>query len=83
MQFYLPDQPVTYLPPEPYGANQFTLWPTYEVHPGTKALFVTEGTAPPPTELIKQFRSVTLVDDFWSQENGRPIYQFRLFLLAN
>lgn len=83
MQFYLPDQPVTYLPPEPYGANQFTLWPTYVVRPGIKGLFVTEGPEPPPAVLEKQFRKVTLVDDFWSQENGRPIYQFRIFLLSN
>ena len=40
MQFYLPDHPVTYLPPAPYGATQFTLWPGYEVGKTTRALYV-------------------------------------------
>src|SRR5262249_32688540 len=41
MQFYLPGQPAVYLPPQRYGETQFTLWPSYEVKSGTRALYVT------------------------------------------
>ena len=43
MAFYLPDQPTTYLPPATYGESQFTLWPGYQLQPGTRALYVTDS----------------------------------------
>jgi hypothetical protein len=84
MQFYLPDQPTTYLPPAPYGASQFTLWPGYEVKPGTRALYVTDSARPDPlpNALRSQFDQCRLVDDFWSHYRSQPIYEFRIFLLT-
>jgi hypothetical protein len=80
MSFYLPDQPTTYLPPVPYGASQFTLWPGYNVQPGTRALFVTDSTNQIPETLEEQFNEVELVDDFWSQHHGRPMTHFCIYL---
>jgi hypothetical protein len=80
MAFYLPDQPATFLLPEPYGATQFTLWPEYCVLPGTRALFVTTSASPPPEVLQDQFKKVRLVDDFWSRHHGRPMTEFRIYL---
>ena len=80
MTFYLPDRPTTYLPPAPYGASQFTLWPGYEVTPDTRALFVSTSTRPPPETLQSQFAKIELVDDFWSLYHGRPMNHFYIYL---
>jgi 4-amino-4-deoxy-L-arabinose transferase-like glycosyltransferase len=80
MTFYLPDQPITYLLPAPYGATQFTLWPGYNLQPDTRALFVTDSTNPAPKTLEEQFNKVELVDDFWSEHHGRPMTRFRIYL---
>lgn len=80
MAFYLPDQPTTYMPPAPYGANQFTLWPGYQVTPETRALYVTTRPQEPPEELMKQFAKIELIDDFWSQHHGRPMNRFCIYL---
>jgi 4-amino-4-deoxy-L-arabinose transferase-like glycosyltransferase len=86
MQFYLQDRPTVYLPPQPYGETQFTLWPSYQVKPGTHALYVTDDLRAAPTNLPirlrEQFDSWTLVDDFWSQHLGHPVVQFRIYLLV-
>jgi len=76
--FYLPDQPVTYLLPEAYGASQFSLWPGYHLHPGTHALYVTTRGA--PKNLAEEFNQVELVDDFWTQHRGRPMSRFFIYL---
>ncbi len=81
MQFYLADRPPTYLPPEPYGNTQFTLWPGYRVTAETRALFVTDSLKPPPQSLLDQFSECSLVDDFWSRDRGRPRKRFRIYLL--
>jgi hypothetical protein len=83
MAFYLPDQPATYLPPAPYGASQFTLWPGYQVQTDTRALYVTGQTDPAkavPQSLRDDFNHVELVDDFWSQYHGRPMTHFYIYL---
>jgi len=80
MAFYLPDHPVTYLPPAPYGSSQFTLWPEYQVTPETRALYVTSDTRPVPKPLQEQFATIKLVDDFWSQHHDRPMNHVRIFL---
>jgi 4-amino-4-deoxy-L-arabinose transferase-like glycosyltransferase len=80
MAFYLPDQPPTYLPPEPYGRSQFTLWPGYDLQPDTRALFVTPSSHPPPETLEEQFTKIEIVDDFWSQHHRRPMTHFRIYL---
>lgn len=85
MSFYLPDQPTTYLLPQPYGTTQFTLWPGYENRPATRALYVAEAFefawTPPP--LLKEFSKVEVVDDFWSQYHGRPMTHFQIYLCTH
>ena len=80
MAFYLSDHPTTYLPPAPYGASQFTLWPGYRVEPDTRALFVTSAGKSPPKALQAQFRKFEIVDVFWTQHQGRPMRQFQIYL---
>jgi 4-amino-4-deoxy-L-arabinose transferase-like glycosyltransferase len=83
MQFYLPDHPVTYLPPATYGNSQFTLWPGYEVRHGTRALYVVDNK-PQLSEKVKdEFNHWRLVDEFWSEFHGRHIEHFFIFLLWN
>jgi 4-amino-4-deoxy-L-arabinose transferase-like glycosyltransferase len=84
MAFYLPDQPVTFLPPAQYGDTQFTLWPGYELKPGARALYVTDFIydLQPPT-LRKDFKKIELVDDFWAQYHGRPMTRFRIYLCTH
>jgi len=83
MAFYLPGQPVTYLLPEPYGATQFTLWPTYQVVPDTRALYVTTSTNKLPDDLTTQFNQVKLVDDFWARHLGRNVREFRIYFCTH
>ncbi len=80
MTFYLPDHPVTYLGPEPYGNSQFTLWPGYLANSETRALYVSEYPDPPSVAFQKQFPRRELVDDFYSQHHGRPMTRFQLYL---
>ncbi|MGZ5544468.1 MAG: ArnT family glycosyltransferase [Limisphaerales bacterium] len=80
MSFYLPGQPTTYLPDQPYGENQFTLWPQYDPKQYASALFISDRTNAPPTALLKQFPCCKLVDDFWSQHKGRPMSRFVIYL---
>jgi hypothetical protein len=82
MQFYLPDHPVTYLPPARYGKTQFTLWPGYEVEPGTRALYIAAGERPVPEKLKNEFDHCQKIDDFWSQHRGRDTTHFHIFLLT-
>jgi hypothetical protein len=81
MTFYMSDHPVTYLPPEPYGSSQFSLWPAFEVRPGTRALYVTDDLWPPQVPLNSRFSRYRLVEDFWSEKHGQPVYHFRTYLL--
>jgi 4-amino-4-deoxy-L-arabinose transferase-like glycosyltransferase len=81
MAFYLPDQPVTYLLPAPYGDSQFTLWPGYKLQPDTRALYVTDsGDDSLPENLRAGFGKIEVVDDFRSQHHGRPMTRFRIYL---
>jgi len=80
MTFYLADHPVTYLPPEEYGSSQFTLWPTYQLQPTTRALFVTSSMRGIPKTLQGQFGNIEMVEEFMSQHDGRPMTRFRIYL---
>jgi 4-amino-4-deoxy-L-arabinose transferase-like glycosyltransferase len=81
MAFYLPDQPVTYLPPAQYGESQFTLWPGYKLEPDTRALYVTDFIYDyQPKSLHDDFKKIVLVDDFWASHHGRPMTRFRIYL---
>jgi len=83
MQFYIPDHPVTYLPPAPYGDTEFTLWPGYEVTNGTRALYVVDGKPLLSDKVKNQFKHSCLVHEFWAKFHGRPIEHFFIFLLSN
>ncbi len=83
MSFYLPDQPVTYLLPQPYGTTQFSLWPEYKVTPETRALYVTTSTDSAPSELVAAFSHVERVDDFWSLHDGRKVREFVIYYGSN
>jgi hypothetical protein len=80
MAFYLPDQPETFMPPEEYGASQFSLWPGYQRKSDTRALFVRNAGKTLPPGLTTDFGSVTLVDQFWSLHHGRPMTEFQIYL---
>ena len=84
-QFYLPDHPKIY---EPTGWHpQFELWGGYQVHPGTRALFITDDIRENPDDLglplTKEFTSHKLVDDFWTQYNGLDMAHIRIYLLTS
>jgi 4-amino-4-deoxy-L-arabinose transferase-like glycosyltransferase len=83
MRFYLPDHPITYLPDAPYGSSQFTLWPSYDLKPGTQALYVTDNMGPLPRNLEEEFGESRLLDDFWSVYRGRASIHFRIYLLTH
>jgi len=80
MAFYLADRPVTYLPPEAYGKSQFSLWPTYQPQPATRALFVTSSMRGIPKALQEQFSKIEMLEEFISQHEGRPMTRFRIYL---
>jgi hypothetical protein len=80
MAFYLPDQPATYMAPEPYGSSQFTLWPGYKVSQETRALYVTWDPEDPPQTLKNQFSNIRLIDDFMTMEHGRPVKRACIYL---
>lgn len=82
MSFYLPDQPTTYLPPAPYGASQFTLWPGYKVTPDTRALFIAWDEGKPPQSLRQQFPKIEKLDDFMTQYHGRSVKHVRIYLCS-
>jgi len=83
MRFYLPDHPITYMPKAPYGSSQFTLWPGYDLKPGTQALYVTDNMGPLPRKLQEEFGESRLLDDFWSVYRGRTSIRFRIYLLTH
>jgi 4-amino-4-deoxy-L-arabinose transferase-like glycosyltransferase len=82
LQFYLPDHPFIYLPPAPYGTTQYTLWPGYEVKPGTRALYVCDGKGLLPDKVKDAFDDSQLVDDFWTDHKGRQTARFHVYLLT-
>ena len=83
LQFYLPDHPVTYLPPARYGDTEFTLWPGYAVTNGTRALYVVDQHPLLSDKVKDQFKQSRLVPEFWAKFHGRPIEHFFIFLLWN
>ncbi|MFA6963010.1 MAG: glycosyltransferase family 39 protein [Opitutaceae bacterium] len=82
-EFYLPDHPRGY---QPTGWHpQFKLWGDYRLVPGTRALFVTykmaDSRAKLRDPLPEEFANAKLVDDFWTQEDGRNIKRFQIYCL--
>ncbi len=86
LAFYLPGKPVTYTPVNDKGIeNQYALWPGYDVGPNTSAIYVTNDMAPNayPEALARQFKHVTLLESFFTQQWGRPVRDFQIFLFTN
>jgi len=83
-QFYLADHPRVY---QPTGWHpQFDLWGGYYLAPDTRALFITTNDRENLTNLgaplDKEFNPPELADEFWTQEGGRKIKRFRIYLLV-
>lgn len=83
--FYLPGHPVTYTPTSKLVTNQYDLWPAYQIGANTAALFVTaeENPNPVPPVLRREFKHITLVEKFFTMQNGRPVRQFHIYLCSN
>ena len=84
VQFHLPDHPQIY---QPTGWHpQFKLWGEYTLAPGARALFITDNIKKNPGELdpplLQEFNTVKLLDDFWTQYQGRPMTHLRIYLLT-
>lgn len=79
MTYYLPDRPTTYLARGTYGKNQFSLWPSYDPS-HTRALYVAQSIRPIPAKVTNDFPTCVVVDDFWSQHEGRDMTRFQIWL---
>jgi 4-amino-4-deoxy-L-arabinose transferase-like glycosyltransferase len=80
LSFYLPGQPSTYTLQGERIRNQFYFWPRYEVKPGTRALFVARSPDRIPVELQKDFPSIILLGEIYSEANGRKIRPYWVYL---
>jgi 4-amino-4-deoxy-L-arabinose transferase-like glycosyltransferase len=82
MAYYLPDHPPTFNVPsaDPTKKNQFSFWPGYTLDPAAPVLYVTESIDRFPHELEAQLTSRRLVDDFFTEENGRPIKRYQIWV---
>jgi hypothetical protein len=85
LSFYLPHHPATYTPTASTIDNQYDLWPGYHVGPDTAAIFVTYEEKPDavPTVLRQEFKHITLLEKFWTTQDGRPVRSFQIYLCNN
>jgi 4-amino-4-deoxy-L-arabinose transferase-like glycosyltransferase len=83
LAFYLSDHPVTYTPTDDGVANQFDLWPGYQVREGETALYITDEMDEMPDVFKKEFKQVELVDDFFTQWDTHPVRRFKIFYCHN
>lgn len=65
LSFYLPRNPFVYVQSKPDVITQFDFWPGYgqSASPNDSALFITRSNDPPPADLVKNFASVTELDN--------------------
>jgi len=65
LSFYLPRNQFVYVESKSDAITQFDFWQHYDesASPNDSALFVTRSNDSPPDDLIKDFASVTAVDD--------------------
>ncbi|MCE0483079.1 MAG: glycosyltransferase family 39 protein [Methylacidiphilales bacterium] len=65
LSFYLPRNPFVYVESPPGVITQFDFWPHYDdsASPNDSALFITRTDQPPPGDIMKDFASVTPIDD--------------------
>jgi 4-amino-4-deoxy-L-arabinose transferase-like glycosyltransferase len=83
-QYYLADHPRVFLPT---GWNrQYKLWGEYQLAPGECALFITNDIKEDPDNLKRplksEFQTRTVVDDFWTQRQGKNLTHFRIYLMV-
>lgn len=85
LAFYLPGQPTTYTPTSKLVDNQYCLWPGYKVGPNTAALYVTDDSNPGAVNgnVRNEFKQVRLLEKFYTQNQGRPVKEFQIFLCTN
>jgi hypothetical protein len=65
LSFYLPHNPSVYVEDQPGVITQFDFWPRYDesASPNDSALYLTGINQKPPEDLMKNFASVTPIDD--------------------
>lgn len=65
LSFYLPRNPFVYVVSKPDVITQFDFWPDYDqsASPNDSALFISRSNDQPPADLVKNFASVTQMDD--------------------
>ncbi len=83
LAFYLPDRPITYVPPARAVKNQFAFWPKYRVAPNGAAFFVTDQPdEPPPDSVFAEFEKVEHLDTWTNSYRGYEIKRFALYRLS-
>lgn len=65
LSFYLPRNQFVYVESRPDTITHFDFWPQYDdsASPNDSALYVTKSDGPPPPDLVKNFASVTPLDE--------------------
>jgi 4-amino-4-deoxy-L-arabinose transferase-like glycosyltransferase len=80
LSFYLPDQPVTFMPVSSPPFNQIVLWPTYRLkHPADDAIFITDVNRV-PASVREDFPIVEPAGEIQTSERGRNVARFEVFL---
>lgn len=83
LSFYLPEHPQVFLPSTVGIRNQFSFWSDYtDGYWGLSALYVTDSHEV-PAQLEREFNSVQLVRDFFTEHKGRRIRRFFIFLCSD
>jgi hypothetical protein len=85
LSFYLPGHPTTYTPTTKTIDNQYDLWPGYQVGPNTATLYVTDSSEPDAVNgnVMTEFKHVTLLEKFYTMQEGRPVHQYQIYLCSN
>jgi len=80
LSFYLPDQPVTFMPVSSPPFNQIVLWPTYRVkHPEDDAIFITDVNRV-PASVREDFPVIESAGEIRTTEAGRSVGRYDVFL---
>jgi hypothetical protein len=83
ISFYGKGKPTVFLARTDMIENQFSFWPGYAVAPGQKALYVTnELDYPMPASFGDDFTKIEEVADFHREHGGRPIDEYKVWLLT-
>jgi 4-amino-4-deoxy-L-arabinose transferase-like glycosyltransferase len=85
ISFYHPDQPHVYMPESDRIENQFSFWPGYSemMTNELSALFVCRNEEKPRESIYQEFSKVTLIKEFDTTFQGRPLQRYRIYFLEN